>query len=89
MDWPPQASMERTDRMLVFMGPVSLVVYRQQRVPLPLTASMAGSGEKLGTNPQIDQPSCYGLCREPFFSGAVALFIYVDDGAKSCYMWTT
>jgi hypothetical protein len=30
------------------------------------TASMAGSGEKLGTNPRISQPSCGGLCREHF-----------------------
>jgi hypothetical protein len=30
-------------------------------------------GEKLDTNPRIGQPSCYGLCREHFFSGAVAL----------------
>jgi hypothetical protein len=29
-------------------------------------ASLAGSGEKLGMGPQIDQPACYGLCREPF-----------------------
>jgi hypothetical protein len=35
MGWPPRASMERTDRMLVFMGPVSLVICRQQRVTLP------------------------------------------------------
>jgi hypothetical protein len=35
MCWPPRASIERTDCMLVFMGPVSLVVSRQQRVALP------------------------------------------------------
>jgi hypothetical protein len=75
--------------MLVFMGPVSLVVCHQQRVALPPTISLAGSGEKLGMNPQIGQPSYCGLCREPFFSGAVALSIAVDDGAKGCYMWTT
>jgi hypothetical protein len=46
------------------------------------TASMASSEEKLGTNPQIDQPSCCGLCREPFFSGAVTLSIAVDDLVK-------
>jgi hypothetical protein len=34
-------------------------------------ASLAGSGEKLGTDPRIGQPACCGLCREPFFSGAV------------------
>jgi hypothetical protein len=51
-------------------------------------ASMAGSGEKLGTNPRISQPSCCGLCREPFFSGAVPLFIAIDNFVKGCYMWT-
>jgi hypothetical protein len=53
------------------------------------TASMAGSGEKLSTNPHIGRSSCCGLCREPFFLGAVALSIAVDDGTKVCYMWTT
>jgi hypothetical protein len=49
---------------------------------------MVGSEEKLGMNPQIDQPSCCGLCRKPFFSGAVALFIIVDDFAKGYYALT-
>jgi hypothetical protein len=48
------------------------------------TALMAGSGEKLGTDQQISQLSCYGLCPEPFFSGAVALSIVVYDFAKGC-----
>jgi hypothetical protein len=30
------------------------------------TASMSSSGEKLGTDPRIGQPSCCGLCQEPF-----------------------
>jgi hypothetical protein len=50
------------------------------------TASMVGSGEKLGTDPQIGQPACCGLCREPFFSGAVALSIIVDDSVKGCHV---
>jgi hypothetical protein len=25
----------------------------------------------MGTDPRIGQPACWGLCREPFFSGAV------------------
>jgi hypothetical protein len=29
------------------------------------------------------------LCQEPFFSGAVDLFKFVDDGMKGCYMWIT
>jgi hypothetical protein len=43
------------------------------------TASMAILDEKLGTNPRIGQLLCCGLGREPFFSGAVALSIAVDD----------
>jgi hypothetical protein len=53
------------------------------------TISMAGSGEKLVTDPWIGQSSCCGLSREPFFSGAVALSIAVDDGTKGCYILTT
>jgi hypothetical protein len=49
---------------------------------------MAVLGEKLGTDPRIDQPTWCGLCREPFFSGAVALPIAVDDFAKGCYALT-
>jgi hypothetical protein len=47
---------------------------------------MAGMGEKLGTDPRIGQPACCGLCQEPFFSGAVALSIAVDDFAKGCHI---
>jgi hypothetical protein len=36
----------------------------------------------------IGQPVCWGLCQEPFFSGAVALLNSVDDSVKGCYMWT-
>jgi hypothetical protein len=43
------------------------------------TTSIAALGEKLGTDPRIGQPACCGLYREPFFSGAVALSITVDD----------
>jgi hypothetical protein len=53
------------------------------------TASMAGSGEKLGLDLWISQPSCCELCQEPFFLGAVTLSIAVDDFMKGCYVWTT
>jgi hypothetical protein len=46
------------------------------------TASMVDSGEKLGTDSRIGQPSCCGLCRESFFSGGIALFIVVDNFVK-------
>jgi hypothetical protein len=55
---------------------------------LTTTASMAGSEEKLGTDPWISQPSCCGLCREPFFLRVVALSIAIDDFVKGSYMWT-
>jgi hypothetical protein len=71
------------------MGPVSLVVGCQQKFDFALTASLVGSGEKLGTDPWINQPTCCGLCREPFFSGAVALLNSVDDYMKGCYSLTT
>jgi hypothetical protein len=89
MGWPPRASIECTDLMLVFMGPVSLIVCHQQMLGFAPTALMVGSGEKLCTDPRIGQPTCCGLCQEPFFSGAVALLNSVDDYAKDCYMWTT
>jgi hypothetical protein len=52
------------------------------------TALMVGSGENLGTDPWISQPSCWGLGREPFFLGVVALSIVVDNFMKCCYTHT-
>jgi hypothetical protein len=78
--------MERTDHMLVIVGPVSLVAGCQQMLGFDPTASLVGSGEKLGMDPWIDQPVCCGLCREPFFSGAVALLNSVGDSAKGCHV---
>jgi hypothetical protein len=48
---------------------------------------MAASEEKLGMDPRISQLACCGLCREPFFSAAVALSITVDDFMKGCHIW--
>jgi hypothetical protein len=88
MSWPPQASIECTDHMLVYESskPSSLTSIEGDFTP---TASMAGSEEKLGMDPRIGQPSHRGLCQEPFFSRAVALSIAVDEFTKGCYMWTT
>jgi hypothetical protein len=47
---------------------------------------MAGSGEKLDTDSRIGWSACCRLCREPFFLGAVALSIAVDDFAKACHV---
>jgi hypothetical protein len=83
-----RASIECTDHMLIYEPSKSSSLMSIEG-DFTLTASMAGSGEKLGTNPWIGQPSCCGLCRESFFSGAVDLSIDVDDFMKSCYTWTT
>jgi hypothetical protein len=72
--------------MLVIMGPVSLVASCQQMFGFTLTASLVGSGEKLGTYTWIGQPACCGLCRKPFFSGAVSLLNSVGDCAKGCHV---
>jgi hypothetical protein len=72
--------------MLVIMGLVSLVASCQQLLGFTPTALLVGSGEKLGTDPRIGQPACCGLCREPFFSGAVALLNSVDDCVKHCHV---
>jgi hypothetical protein len=55
-------------------------------VPTALTVVL---GEKLGMDPQIDQPSYCGLDRKPFFSGAVTQLNSVDDYVKDCYVQTT
>jgi hypothetical protein len=47
---------------------------------------MATLGEKLGTDLQIGQLTCCGLCREPFFLGAVTLSIDVDDFMKGSHV---
>jgi hypothetical protein len=53
------------------------------------TASMTVLREKLGMDPQIGQPVCCALGREPFFSRAVALSVTVDHFVKGCYALTT
>jgi hypothetical protein len=63
------------------MRPVSLVVGCQQELTFP-HCSLAVVGDKLCTDPRIRWPSCCGLCRVPFFSGAVDLFKSVDDCMK-------
>jgi hypothetical protein len=46
------------------------------------TALLIGLGAKLGTDPQIGQPTYCGLCREPIFSGAVVLLNSIDGSWK-------
>jgi hypothetical protein len=52
------------------------------------TASLAVLGEKLGTDSWTGQPMCCGLCREPFFLGAVDMFKSIDNYVKGCYALT-
>jgi hypothetical protein len=56
---------------------------------LKITASFVGLWEKLGTDPQIDRPTCWRLCREPFFSGAVGSIQICRQLVKDCYALTT
>jgi hypothetical protein len=67
-------------------GPGKLSIQPSTEGHFTPTASMAGSREKLGTDPLIGRPSCCGLCQEPFLSGAVALSIAVDDFMKGCHL---
>jgi hypothetical protein len=78
MGWPPRASIEYTICIPVIWAgkPSTLPSTESGFTP---TTSVTVLGEKLGTNPQIGQPTCYGLCRELFFSGAVALSVAIDD----------
>jgi hypothetical protein len=48
------------------MGPISLVVCCRQMLGFAPTTSLVGSGEKLGTDPRIGQPTCCGLYQSPF-----------------------
>jgi hypothetical protein len=67
------------------MSPISLVTGRQQKVGFAPTISMVVLGEKLHTDPQIGLLACYGLCREPIFSGAVTLLNSVVGAAFLSY----
>jgi hypothetical protein len=49
-------------------------------------ASLAGSEEKLGTDPRISQPACHGLCQELFFSGAMGSIQICRRLVKGCHV---
>jgi hypothetical protein len=53
MGWPPRASIEHIDRMLVFMGPVRQVACRHQMFGFTPSTSLAGRGEKLGETHEL------------------------------------
>jgi hypothetical protein len=54
-----------------------------------ITVSLVGLGEKLGIDLWIGRPACWGLCREPFFSGAVGSVQIYRWLAKGCYALST
>jgi hypothetical protein len=71
------------------MGPISLLAGCQQKLVFSPTASLTVLGEKLGTDQWIRRSLSCGLCRNPFFSGAVDLYKSIDDFTKGCYVLTT
>jgi hypothetical protein len=56
------------------------LVYDPKGLPGVTTVrpGVAGVLQKLGMDPRVGQPVCYGLCRELLFSRAVALLNSVD-----------
>jgi hypothetical protein len=85
MGWPPQENIERTDRMLVFMGPVSNVAYRHQMFGFTLSVSLAGRGEKQGKTAELLNWAG-GSVGSIGFSGADDLSNLVDDYVKCCHV---
>jgi hypothetical protein len=47
---------------------------------------MTGRGEKLGGDPWIGQLTGWGLCREPFFSGAMDSLNFVHNYVKGYHI---
>jgi hypothetical protein len=68
--WPPQASIEHTDRMLVY-GPSKPSSMSSAEACLKPTASLAVRGEKLGGDTQIGHRCARDVVRNPYFSGVV------------------
>jgi hypothetical protein len=66
MGWPLRASIERTDRILVYEPSKSNSLSSTEAWLKP-TASLAVRGEKLGGGPQIGQSACWGCSWESLF----------------------
>jgi hypothetical protein len=47
---------------------------------------MAAKGEKLGGDPQINQPTVWFLCRGPYFSGVVGSVQLYQGSVKGCHI---
>jgi hypothetical protein len=84
----PRASIERTDRILIY-GPSKPSSLSSTEAWLNPTTLLVGLGEKLGMYPLIGQLVYCGLCQEPFFSGAVESVQIYRWLVKGCYAWTT
>jgi hypothetical protein len=67
-------------------GPSKLSSWSPSGAWLTLLASLAGSEEKLGMDLRIGQPACCGLCRVPFFSGAVESIQIYRRLTKGCHV---
>jgi hypothetical protein len=95
MGWPPRACIELTDSIHVYepSKPSSLSSTKSLLKP---TASLAMRGEKLGGNPHIGQPACWGCGRESLFLGSSGIcqnllatrerLLYVDHVR---YVWSS
>jgi hypothetical protein len=74
--------------MLVFMGPVSLVVNCQQKLDFsPLLHWLLWERSWVRTLGSVNRRAV-DYVGSPFFSGAVDLFKSIDGYVKDCYMWT-
>jgi hypothetical protein len=88
MGWPPRASMEHTDRILIY-GPSKRSSLSLTEAWFKPTVLLVGLREKLGTDPRIGEPAWRGLCLEPFFSGVVGSIQICRWLMKGFYTWTT
>jgi hypothetical protein len=85
MGWPPRANIERTDRMLMFMGPVNWCNMLSTDAWLSLLLQWLCWERNWVANLWTTQ-SDWGLCREPFFSGAVGSVQHCWWLLKGCHV---
>jgi hypothetical protein len=68
-------------------GPSESSSLSSTKVCLKSTASLVGLGEKLCIDLRISQLACYGLCREPLFSGPVGSVQICRWLVKGYHVW--
>jgi hypothetical protein len=72
------------------MGPVSLVGHHRQKVVLSLLLHwLDWERNWVRTYVSVGRSACWGLCREPFFSGAVGSIQICRWLTKGCYALST